>query len=298
MCINKTGCPPSNCAAVVRGDFRSVCRILVSGVLAIAWLAGACPEAHSAESAYQVVRNVTYATRDDGELKADIYCPAGTGPFPAVICIHGGAWFSGGRYQMMLVGRQLAERGYVAIAIAYRLAPKHKFPAQIEDCQEAVKWATKWAGQYKIDAGRIAAWGYSAGGHLAALLGVSDPQIKAVVAGGAPCDFRQLPADARTLAYWLGGTRSEMPDVYRSASPAALIKPNSPPFFFYHGEADNLVPLKQPKDMIAALKQAGVEAQLHMVPKAGHIAAFLDRQCIEAAIDFLDKHLSKAAAKQ
>jgi acetyl esterase/lipase len=298
MCIATTGCARRNPAQVVGGGLFNVCRILVCVALAIACLAGGHRDTLGAESVYQVIRGVTYATRDDGELKADVYRPAGAGPFPAVICIHGGAWFSGGRYQMVFAGRRLAEHGYVAIAINYRLAPKHKFPAQIEDCRAAVQWATKSAGQYKIDPERIAAWGYSAGGHLAALLGVSEPRIKAVVAGGAPCDFRQLPADSRALAYWLGGTRSELPDVYRSASPAALVDPKSPPFFFYHGEADVLVPLEQPKDMIAVLKKAGVEAQLHIVPKTGHIAAFLDRQAVEEAIKFLDKHLRKAAAKQ
>jgi len=275
-----------------------ICRALLIVALAVSAAAGLHGSAPGGQSAYEVTRNITYATCDGEELKADVYQPAGTGPFPAVICIHGGAWFSGGRYQMTLVARTLAEHGYVAISISYRLAPKHKFPAQIEDCRRAVQWANKVAGQYKIDPNRIAAWGYSAGGHLAALLGVSEPGIKVVVAGGAPCDFRELPADAKALAYWLGGTRGELPDVYRNASPAALVGPKSPPFFFYHGENDSLVPIEQPKQMLAALKKSGVQAELYIVPKTGHITAFLNRQAIDEAIKFLDKHFSRGASRQ
>ena len=280
------------------GAALGFCRVWLIVALAVSATAGWHGSASAGQPAYEVTRNITYATCDGEELKADVYQPVGAGPFPAVICIHGGAWFSGGRYQMTLVARTLAEHGYVAISISYRLAPKYKFPAQIEDCRQALQWAKKVAGQYKIDPNRIAAWGYSAGGHLAALLGVSTPGIKAVVAGGAPCDFRQLPGEAKALAYWLGGTRSELPDVYRNASPAALVGPKSPPFFFYHGENDLLVPIEQPKQMLAALKKSGVQAELYIVPKTGHIAAFLNRQAIDEAIKFLDKHFSQAASKQ
>ena len=111
----------------------------------------------------------------------------------------------------------MAKHGYAACSINYRLAPKYPFPAQIDDCKSAVRWLRSHAEKYKIDPARIGGFGYSAGGHLVALLGVTDrsdglegpdatadspsTRLQCVVAGGAPCDFRALPADSSRLAY-------------------------------------------------------------------------------------------------
>ena len=127
-----------------------------------------------------------------------------------------------------------------------------QFPAQIYDCQAAVRWLRANAAKYKIDPDRIGGYGYSAGGHLVALLGALDDddfrepglpadapsaRLQVVVAGGAPCDFRALPADSKRLAYWLGGTPAEKPDAYRDASPANYVTADDPPMFFFHGGA-------------------------------------------------------------
>ena len=130
---------------------------------------------------------------------------------------------------------RLVEHGYVACSIDYRLAPKHPFPAQIDDCKAAVRWLRCHAKEFKMDAARIGGYGYSAGGQLVALLGVTDrndglegpdatadspsTRLQCVVAGGAPCDFRSMPADSIGLAYWLGGSRAEKPLAYQQASP-------------------------------------------------------------------------------
>jgi len=269
---------------------RFVTLASMSAILA-ASLALAPVLAPAAEAPYETMRNVTYVDRADGALQADIYRPHGDGPFPAVLVVHGGAWMSGNKNQLAAIAQRLAEKGYVAVAINYRLAPKHKFPAQIEDCRDALNWMRQNAQKYKIDPKRMGAWGYSAGGHLVALLGVTGAELKAVVAGGAPCDFRQIPPNVQALAYWLGGTRANLPEVYKTASPAAFVSPKCPPVFFYHGENDALAPLAGPKAMAELLKQAKVEASVHIVPEAGHIAAFLNREGVTKGMGFLEQHL-------
>jgi acetyl esterase/lipase len=118
---------------------------------------------------------VTYRKFADGKsLQLDVAYPAkGRGPFPAVVCIHGGAWTSGNRDNLRPILLQLAEQGFVAVAPNYRLAPDNPFPAQIHDLKCAVRWLRAHAGRFKVDSRRVGALGYSAGGHLACLLGMT-----------------------------------------------------------------------------------------------------------------------------
>src|SRR5205085_2692369 len=198
----------------------------------------------------EVLRSQVYVTRDSGKLEADVYLPRGAGPFPGMLVVHGGAWRLGSRAQLAAIANEFAQHGYTAVAISYRLAPDDKFPAQIYDCQAAVRWMRAQAVEFKIDPARIGGFGYSAGGHLVALLGTLDDKtlrekdvpkdapsarLQVVLAGGAPCDFRIMPAASERLSYWLGGSRAARPDAYRNASPAAFIRVDDPPVFFFHG---------------------------------------------------------------
>jgi acetyl esterase/lipase len=266
--------------------------------------------ADAAEPGVDVIRNKIYVERQSAALAADIYRPQGAGPFPGVLVVHGGAWAMGSRAQLAAVAVALAKHGYTAAAISYRLAPKDPFPAQIYDCQAAVRWLRENAGEFKVDPTRIGGFGYSAGGHLVALLGTlgedefreegapadaPSARLQAVVAGGAPCDFRLLPAGSRRLVYWLGGTRTDKPDAYRVASPAAFISSDDPPMFFFHGERDHLVPIRSPIRMVELLAGAGVEAELHKIQDAGHIEALFDRETLKMALEFADRHLKGEA---
>jgi acetyl esterase/lipase len=260
-----------------------------------------------------VTYGVTYAERDSGPVKADVYVPRGDGPFPGVLVVHGGAWRVGSRSQLGGVAQLLAERGFTAVAISYRLAPQYKFPAQIDDCKSAVRWMRSNAAAWKIDPEHIGGFGYSAGAHLVSLLGTTGPddglegvadaamlpstRLQAIAAGGAPCDFRPLPLDEDFLAFWLGGSRGQLPNQYRLASPAAFITADDPPFFFFHGENDQLVPLMSPTQMQRELAAAGVSAELYTVPKLGHLACCMDRGAIDRSIAFLEQHLKTTSAK-
>lgn len=255
------------------------------------------------ESGYQVVRGLAYARRGERVLLADVYRPKGAEPHPAVLCIHGGAWIAGNRTQPSIIAQFLANRGYVAVAIDYRLAPWALFPAQIEDCRDALRWMVREKEQLGIDPTRLGVWGYSAGGQLAALLGCSRdevmleanaepiPAVGAVVAGGAPCDFRAMPEKSPGLMFWLGATRAEDPEIYREASPAAFVSPKDPACFFYHGQNDRTVKPSQPRAMAERLRRAGVQVTMHLVPGANHFQAHLNHGALRRAAKFLDAHL-------
>lgn len=244
--------------------------------------------------------NVAYVKRDSGVLRADVFAPKGDGPYPGVLLIHGGGWRAGTRWTMTRYGRAAAERGFVAVAIDYRLAPRHRFPAPLEDCRDAVRWMKRESRTWNLDPERIAAWGYSAGGHLAALLGVCEEQldsegrgcrVRAVVAGGAPCSFLEIEEDNPMFSYFLGGTRRERPEAYRLASPAWFASPDDPPTLFVHGASDWLVPIDSPRRLHHRLKACGVKTRFHAIPECGHIGAFLSREALAEGLEFLEGEL-------
>ena len=259
------------------------------------------------EPKYTLESSVVFARPAGKKLRADLYIPDGDGPFPGVLMIHGGGWSSGSKAQMIGHAKLAAERGYSVMAINYRHAPAYKFPAQIHDCKTAIRWWRERAAKYKLDTNRIAAYGYSAGGHLACMMGTCDPSlnlegidvtedapstaVQAVVAGGAPCDFRGMPPQATFLKYWLNGTRAEKPKVYQLASPQAAVTPDDPPTFFYHGAEDWLVPIHSAVRMEAQLKASGVMTRFYKCEGKGHLASFMDGKAMLNAMDFLDETL-------
>ena len=254
---------------------------------------------------------VTYADRPSGPLKLDIYRSTQSEnkaenkaeKRPAVVVIHGGSWKSGDRRQLGLYAANLARRGYVAYAIEYRLAPKHPWPAQWEDVRDAVIWVRREAEKQGVDPNRIGAVGYSAGGHLASMLGTighkssndKHPELTAkvacVAAGGAPCDFTDMPVDNVFLKYWLGATRGDNPGVYHAASPLQHVTAASAPIMFYNGTLDLLVRPNSARSLSQSLAKLGIDTAQHLVPGAGHITAALDEKALKAAWAFLDKHL-------
>ena len=249
---------------------------------------------------YSRVQNIVYKKHGKQQLKLDAYIPKSKGPFPAVLVVHGGAWMSGSKSQLSGYAMMLVRRGIACFAINYRLAPKHKHPAQIEDCRDAVRWIKTQGKHYQVDSSRIGAIGYSAGGHLVALLAVTgmtpdeDPvgvgtQIQVALAGGAPCDLRHYP----DLGFWLGDQQSQIPEVYRSASPITYVTPEDAPIFFYHGAQDRLVPVKGALAMHQLLQKNQIDSSLHIIPRAGHIGAILAPKALESAFLFLQKHLDK-----
>jgi acetyl esterase/lipase len=236
----------------------------------------------------------------------------GSGPFPAVVCLHGGGWVGGDRKQMSQTLEVLARRGYVAIAPDYRLAPAHTFPAPLEDCKLAIRWLRTHAGRYQIDPDRVAVVGLAAGGHLACLVGVTSAndglegggsadrssRVQAVVSFFGPTDLTDpdwgKEAREKNITPLLGGTLSEKPDLYRRASPALHDCKGAPPFLFLHGAADTTVPVKQAEALVEKLRQADCSARLVALEGEGH--GFRGEQLLRAIdlmLTFLDEKLKK-----
>jgi acetyl esterase/lipase len=200
-------------------------------------------------------------------------------------------------------------------SINYRLSQHAKFPAQIEDCKAAVRWLRAHAADYRLDPDRFAAWGASAGGHLAALLGTAgdikafdvganldrSSRVQAVVDYFGPTDFLQM--DAHRLpegmthngaespeSQLIGGAIQENREKTSRANPITYVSADDPPFLVVHGEQDPLVPHHQSELLDAALRQAGVPVTFYTVKGGGH-GGFRDPQVAELTREFLMRHL-------
>ncbi len=234
-------------------------------------------------------KDIVYGKGGTQDLMLDLAMPGGDGPFPAVVCVHGGGWKEGNRGQLALLITYLANRGFVAATVSYRLAPQHRFPAQIEDCKAAVRWLRANAKTCKIKPNHIGAVGFSAGGHLVSLLGAADKSagfegnggnpgepsgVQAVVNFFGPTDFitktwtKQI--EETYFIPFLGGTYDENRETYKKASPLHYVNKNNPPFLFIHGDKDTLVDIHHSKVMDAKLREVGVSSQLTVMKGLGH----------------------------
>ena len=264
-----------------------------------------------AAAAPTLERDLVYATVDGHDLTLDLYRPGTSGLHPAIVFVHGGGWSSGDKATFADYALFFAERGYVGISVNYRLAPEHPFPAAVEDTKAAVRWLREDAEKYGVDPDRIGAMGSSAGGHLVAMLGVTDPsdglegssgdlalssRVQAVVDYFGPSDLSlvgNLP-DPAILAF-IGGMCGEQQARCQAASPVTYVSPDDPPFLIVHGTADLRVPFSQSVVLRDALARAGVEATLLALEGAGHglwpIDSAYGTRALTAALGFFDRHL-------
>jgi len=259
--------------------------------------------------------DVIFGKGGDHDLHADIAYPKNaSGPLPAVIHIHGGAWI-GGSYHDESVAR-FAQAGYFAASIEYRLANVAKWPAQIQDCKCAVRWLRANAAKYNVDPNRIGAIGESAGGHLVACLatmahasqyegnggwpGVSSA-VQAIVVKYGPTDLTraEMSAPGGVAVGLFGIPYAQNPALYKSASPVYFVDAHDPPVLMAHGDADAAVPLVQAQVFADALTKAGVPNRLLVIHNAGHGLSPLpgatdQRQAVrQTVLDFFAKHLAK-----
>ena len=270
-------------------------------------------------TASNVHRDVVYARTPQKQLLLDLHIPAGSGPFPVVLYIHGGGWSSGSKDNPPV--ERLVRRGYAVASINYRLSHEAKFPAQIHDCKAAVRWLRANARQYSLDTSKIVAWGGSAGGHLVALLATSggvqalegdlgNPAESSRVQGAidffGPTDFFQLNAarkykrpdtDSTPEARLVGGLLSQHRDAVVAANPITYLTKDDPPLLILHGDQDDLVPPHQSELLAGAAKQAGVSVQYHLLPARGH--GFRTGRDVDSYVDqFLASHLAPPAVEQ
>jgi acetyl esterase/lipase len=257
---------------------------------------------------------IEYTNPDNQHLKLDMARPKkGDGPFPAILCIHGGGFRAGKREGYDSLCIRLAQHGYVAMTASYRLAPKYPYPAAVHDVKAAVRWARANAAKYHIDPERIGVTGGSAGGHLAQFLGVTgdvkelegnsgnpnqSSRVACVVNVYGPSDFtlsygKSVDA-AEVLPLFLGGNLKTARLKHIHASPLYWVTPNAAPTLCIHGTQDKYVHHEQAVLLIDRLKAAGVEAELLTLEGAGHGFKGKDAETAEKAmIAFFDKHLMK-----
>jgi len=281
-----------------------------SGGLLAVLAAGICG---AAQADVTVENNIEYSNPDNQHLMVNMARPNGNGPFPAVLCIHGGGFRAGDRNGYNGLIKQLAERGYVAATVEYRLAPKYQFPAAVFDCKAAVRWLRANAAKYHVDPNRIGVTGGSAGGHLVYFLGVTQDvkmfegdggnadqssKVNCVVSYFGPSDFTKSYGKsvdaAEVLPLWLGGNLETARQKHILSSPLYWVTPTAPPTLAIHGTKDPYVAYEQGVWIIDKLKAAGVEAEMMTMEGAGHGFGGEDaKKADEAMFAFFDKHFKK-----
>ncbi len=274
-----------------------------------------CPVAYADSTAPSPIReelDVVYGKGGDVDLKLDLYAPGDLkSPTPAIVLIHGGGWREGSKNDFRQAARAYADVGYVAVTVEYRLAPRYKWPAQIEDVKCAVRWLRANADKYHVDRDHICAAGASAGGHLALLLGFTDARDGLEGKGGSADQSSKVqvvvnifgPTDA-TPKEWpeivekmfvdvLGGSRDQVPELYKQFSPLTYLRKPSPPVLTFHGTKDPLVPYQQAKRLDKALRDVGGVSQLETIEGKGHGDWSSEdwKLVLKTTLEFLDKHL-------
>ncbi|MEY4483565.1 MAG: hypothetical protein RL693_1017 [Verrucomicrobiota bacterium] len=257
-------------------------------------------------------KGIEFANPDNQHLQLDLAKPKdGKGLRPAILCIHGGGFRAGTREGYDKLCLKLAESGYVAVSVTYRLAPAYPFPAAVYDCKAAVRWLRANASKYGIDPERIGVTGGSAGGHLAQFLGVTagvkefegegnldqSSAVTCVVNQYGPSDLTKSYGKsvdaAEVLPLFFGGTLETKLREHVRGSPLYWVTPNAAPTLCLHGTDDKYVAYEQAKWLVEKLKASQVEAELITFEGAGHGFKGADADKAEKLlIEYFDKHLN------
>ena len=253
--------------------------------------------------------NIPYANDTLKKHLLDIYLPpVKKSSYPLIVWIHGGAWMLNDKYAdmgyMTNTIKAFIDSGYALASIDYRHRTTAAFPAQIRDCNQAIEFLYENGAQYSLDVSRIALIGFSAGGHLASLLALSNNnnvkafypnnekpkfKINLVLDFYGPSDFLTLkgnesPDPRSPITLLLGATVADRPDLAKRASPVTYIDKNDPPFLIVQGEKDESVNPDQSILLSKKLKKAGVKNELIIVPGAPHYGEMFDAEFIRKKV--------------
>jgi pectinesterase len=262
--------------------------------------------------------NVVYATLPDTpygkrDLHMDIFRPKRQGDYPALLLLHGGGWRSGNRTMQNPLAQNIARHGFVTATVEYRLSPEALYPAAVYDVKAAIRFIRAHANAYYIDPNRIAISGSSAGGQLAALVGMTggiekfegnggnakySTKLQAIIDMDGILDFTDPnesgkdndPAKPSAGAWWFGGTYAKTPEKWIEASPLIYAGKDTPPMLFvnsalprFHAGRDSL---------IAILDKYGINTEVHTIPKTPHPFWLFDpwfATTVDYMVDFLQK---------
>ncbi len=285
------------------------------GVAVLTMVAWAVPISSAGDSRIVTTDDLVYSGSGPDALKLDLAGPIeGAGPFPAVVVLYGGAWRTGNKGGNRPTLAEFARRGYVAVSPQYRHCPQDPFPAQVHDAKAAVRWLRAHAAEYRVDADHIGAMGYSAGGHLALMLGVTGPddglegdvpagspssRVQAVVNYFGPTDLLadDLPAMSQGLVRdFLAATPAEKPDVAAKASPLTFVTKDDAPILTFQGTKDPLIPANQATKLADAMTRVGLPGRAELLIGAGHgwFGAEMKRTMAET-YDFFEANLRPKA---
>lgn len=258
------------------------------------------PNPHSVPSdvqvRVQVDRDIVFCTRDTGDLVLDLYRRAASESLvPVVVWLHGGGWFTGDRTLAPDLSEFVRATGMAVASIEYRLSGQALYPAQLHDVRSVIRFLRASAGRFGLDPSSVGVWGASAGGHLAALAGLTghvavlpgessserDASVQAVAESYGPADLADVVAEAtagrpgadRSRApesRLIGGDPAERPDAARQASPLHWVHPDAPPFQISHGTGDVLVSHQQSERLHEALSAVGVSSELYLLEDYKH----------------------------
>lgn len=251
------------------------------------------------------------------ELHLDLFRPEKPGKYPVLLLIHGGGWRSGNKSMDVPMAQQIAAKGYVTAAVEYRLSPEALYPAAVFDIKAAVRFLRANAKKYNIDPNKMAIAGSSAGGQLAALVGMTSnvkkfdgdegnnsvsAKVQAIIDMDGILDFTDPnesakdddPARRSAGAYWFGVTYKEAPEKWVEASPIQYVGKDTPPILFvnsalprFHAGRDSA---------ISILNKYGIYSEVHTIPNTPH-PFWLFHPWFESTIGyvvgFLDKVLKK-----
>lgn len=271
-------------------------------------------------------RDLAYVEGGDESQKLDLYLPqqAAAGPLPLIVHIHGGGWRGGSKFPCPFV--VMVSRGYAVASIEYRFSQKAIFPAQIQDCQAAIRWLRGNAGKYGLDPTKVGVIGGSAGGHLSALVGTAGGAKAFPMVGGfqeqsddvqcvcdifGPANFAtvmqqaaddknvrnifKFNSDSDPYSLLIGGHLEMDREKVAAVSPVHYITADDPPTLILHGTHDALVPYAQSVELAESLRAKGVPVWLQTLPGSGHGgAAFSKPSVISLMGNFFDRYLRDA----
>lgn len=277
-------------------------------------------------SGVTLLKDLSYVEKGHAHQKLDLYLPADAKePLPLIIWVHGGAWEGGSKEQCQPLHQGFLSKGYAIASINYRLSQHAIFPAQIEDCKAAIRWLRAEAKTYNLNPERFAAYGGSAGGHLAALIGTTG-SIKTFDVGGhltisssvqAVCDYygpsdflynennrspefsKRLNDPNAAVPRLLGGPIKDKRDAALKASPVTYVTNQAlPPFLIVHGDKDPLVPLTQSERLFNVLRDAKGNVHFHCIKGAGHGNGCFGAENDARVVSFFDRWLKNPSIQQ
>ena len=263
----------------------------------------------------RVSKDVAYIEGGHEQQRLDIYLPRNPGPHPLIVWVHGGAWRAGSKQDMPLGG--LIAQGFAVASVDYRLSTVAPMPAQIHDVKAAIRFLRAHAAEYGFDARRFAVAGSSAGGHLAALTGVSNgnaelegklgahrdqsSDVQAIVSFFGAANLQTILGQSTphglsvrvpALQLLLGGQPDAKPVLAKLASPIAHVDAQVPPLLLIHGDADPQMPIEQSRELDAAYRKAGRPVEFVVMPGSVHGGKeFFDSERLALVGKFLRTHL-------